>query len=363
MLKEGRQVLRDPSSLLVAGVLPLILLFLFGYGISLDPRVFRVGLAVEASGETAGSFVAALVDAPLFEVETAPDRRAFEDDLVRGDIRAIIVLPADFVPRAGRGAQAEIQVIADGSQPNTARLITGYLEQLWANWLAQEAIASGRRAQGPAVEPVPQVLFNPELSSRYALVPGSIAVTMTLIGALLTALVVAREWERGTMEALLATPVGIGELILGKLVPYFLLGMASMALSAAFAILVFGMPFRGSFTLLALVSAVFMLCALGQGLLISTLTRSQLVAAQASILSAFLPAFYFSDFVFEIASMPAPLQWVSYAVPARWYVSSLQTLFLSGNVRAVILPDLGALALTAAVLFALTARFTRTRLD
>ena len=209
----------------------------------------------------------------------------------------------------------------------------------------------------------PQLWFNPEVSSRNYLVPGSVAMILTLIGALLTALVVAREWERGTMEALLATPVGIIELLIGKLVPYFLLGMGSMVLSVATAIILFGVPFRGSFLMLALVSTVFMWAALGQGLLISTLTRNQLVAAQASILSAFMPAFYFSNFVFEIDSMPWPLQLISYAVPARYYVSTLQTLFLAGDVPSVILTDLLSLVVIAVCFTTLTALKTRTRLE
>ncbi|MFP3942553.1 MAG: ABC transporter permease [Alphaproteobacteria bacterium] len=198
--------------------------------------------------------------------------------------------------------------------------------------------------------------------SRHYLVPGSLAIILTLIGALLTALVVAREWERGTMEALLATPIEISELVAGKLVPYFLLAMGSMILSLATAVFVFDVPFRGSLLSVALVSAVFMGAALGQGLLISTITRNQLVAAQISILTAFLPAFYFSDF-FEVNSMPWPLQALSYAIPARYYISSLQTLFLAGDIRSVLLHDILGLSIIAAVFFTLITFTTRRRLE
>ncbi|HCE22521.1 MAG TPA: hypothetical protein DF282_08385, partial [Hyphomonas sp.] len=215
----------------------------------------------------------------------------------------------------------------------------------------------------PSVQLEPQVWFNPEISSRNYLVPGSIAIILTTIGALLTALVVAREWERGTMEALLATPVGILELLIGKLVPYFLLGLGSMALAVITAVLLFGVPFRGSLAVLILSSSLFMLCSLGQGLLISTLTRNQLVAAQTSVLTAFLPAFYFSNFVFEIDSMPLALRLISYGVPARYYVSTLQTEFLAGDVWSVIVPDLIGLGVFALIIFALTALTTRTRLE
>ena len=346
--KETRQVLRDPSSILVAGVLPLILLFLFGYGVTFDPRFFTIGLVVEQPTPETGSFTAALANSPYFKIEIARDRRTFETDLVAGDLHGIVVLPADFAGRAYRGDTAPIQVIVDGSDPNTADLVRNYVQLLWANWLAQESISRGQLPLPDAVGLRPRVWFNPEISSRNYLVPGSVAIILTLIGALLTALVVAREWERGTMEALLATPIGIVELLIGKLVPYFLLGMASMVISVATAVFLFGVPFRGSFAVLALVSAVFMWAALGQGLLISTVTRNQLVAAQA---------------VFEIGSMPWPLQLISYVVPARYLVSTLQTLFLAGNIWSVILPDLLGLASIAGGFFIVTALTTRMRLE
>lgn len=356
-------MLRDPSSILIAVVLPLVLLFLFGYGVTYDPRFFKIGLVVEQQTPEAGSFAAALTNSRYFRIETARDRRAFEQDLIAGDLHGIVVLPANFAEQAYRGETAPIQVIVDGSDPNTADLVRNYVQLLWANWVQQESISRGQPLLAVAVGLQPRVWFNPEISSRNYLVPGSVAIILTLTGALLTALVIAREWERGTMEALLATPIGIIDLLVGKLVPYFLLGMGSMVLSVASAVFLFGVPFRGSFVLLALVSAIYMWAALGQGLLISTVTRNQLVAAQVSILSAFLPAFYFSSFVFEVDSMPWPLQLISYAVPARYYVSTLQTLFLAGDITSVITRDLLAITAIAISFFALTAFTTRVRLE
>lgn len=361
--KETLQVLRDPSNIVVAIILPLILLFLFGYGVTFDPRRFDIGLVVEQPTPESGSFTAALANSPFFGIETARDRRAFEADLIAGDIKGIVVLPADFSDRAYRGDTAPIQVIVDGGDPNTAELIRTYVQLLWANWLQQESISRSLPLLPALVNVEPQMWFNREVSSRNYLVPGSVAIILMLIGALLTALVVAREWERGTMEALLATPIGIVELLIGKLAPYFALGMISMLISTLTAVFLFGVPFRGSVILLGLVSALFMLAALGQGLFISTLARNQLVAAQVSIMSAFLPAFYFSNFVFEIDSMPFALQLVSYAVPARYYVSSLQTLFLAGDVPSVIFADIAGLIAIAGGFILLTAVTTRTRLD
>lgn len=361
--KETLQVLRDPSNIVVAVILPLILLFLFGYGVTFDPRRFDIGLVIERPTPESGSFTAALANSPFFGIETARDRRTFEADLIAGDIKGIVVLPADFSDRAYRGDTAPIQVIVDGGDPNTAELIRTYVQLLWANWLQQESISRSLPLLPALVNAEPQMWFNREVSSRNYLVPGSVAIILMLIGALLTALVVAREWERGTMEALLATPIGIVELLIGKLAPYFVLGMISMVISTLTAVFLFGVPFRGSVILLGLVSALFMLAALGQGLFISTLARNQLVAAQISIMSAFLPAFYFSNFVFEIDSMPFALQLVSYAVPARYYVSSLQTLFLAGDVPSVIFADIAGLIAIAGGFILLTAVTTRTRLD
>lgn len=360
--KETRQVVRDPSSVLIAVVLPLLLLVLFGYGVSFDPRRISIGLVVEQPTAETGSFNASLRSVRFFDIRTSRDRRAFEAALVAGRLNGIVVLEADFAGRAARGDTAPIQVIVDGSDPNNADLVRNYIQGAWANWLEQEALSLGQQIHPPVVL-APRVWFNPGVSSHHYLVPGSIAIILTLIGALLTALVVAREWERGTMEALLATPVGILELLIGKLVPYFALGLGAMALSVATAVLLFEVPFRGSFLLLALVGAVFLFTALGQGLLLSTVTRNQLAASHGALLSAFLPAFIFSGFVFEINSMPWPLPWISTVVPARYFISSLQTLFLAGNVTSVIGLDLLAMAIIGSVFFALTALKTKTRLE
>lgn len=360
--KETAQVMRDPSNLLVAVILPIILLFLFGYGVSFDPRHFDVGLVVEQPSPESGSFTAALANSPYFRIETRRDRRDFESDLVSARMKAIIVVPADFTSRAYRADSAPIQVIVDGADPNTAELVRTYVRMLWANWITQESISRGRSLAPSYIQTKSRVWFNPEVLSRNYLVPGSVANILMLIGALLTALVVAREWERGTMEALLATPISISEFLIGKITPYFILGVISMAISVAVAVFVFGVPFRGSFLILAALSAIFLIAALGQGLFISTVTRNQLVAAQISIMTAFLPAFYFSNFVFEIDSMPAPLQWLSLTVPARYYVSSLQSLFLAGDVAPVIIADSIGLAATAVAFMALTALATKKRL-
>jgi ABC-2 type transport system permease protein len=290
-----------------------------------------------------------------------------EGDLVSGRLKGVVVLAADFADRLGRGETAPVQILVDGSDPNTAGLVQNYVQGVWQNWLQQEAVAASSLAVRPAAAPLivaqPRVWFNPEINSRNFLIPGAVAIIMTLIGTLLTALVVAREWERGTMEALMATPIGIVEFLLGKLIPYFVLGMAAMGLSVAMAVLVFGVPFRGSVGALLLVSAAFLADMLPLGLLISTLTRNQFLASQLALISAFLPAFWLSGFIFEIDSMPLPIRLLTRVLPARYFVSSLQTLFLAGDVASVLVPDTLALAAIAVMLLFALVRATRLRLE
>ena len=360
--KEALQILRDPSSISIAFVLPIILLILFGYGVSLDTEHVPVSVVVENPTTDTASFVSSLRDSRYFSVIMEPDQRVAEDALVAGAVNAIVVLRSDFSRRLWSSAGAPIQTIVNGTDANTARIISGYLDGAWQNWLNQRALENGKTLTPPVVAEQ-RVWFNAEVRSRNFLVPGLIAIIMTLIGALLTAMVVAREWERGTMEALLVTPVRIGEILLGKLIPYFLLGMGGMAVATVMAVWMFHIPFRGSFAVLTAVSALFMLTALGMGLLISTVARTQFVAGQIAIIVAFLPAFILSGFVFDISSMPVVIQVLTHVIPARYFVSSLQTLFLAGDIWPIILANAGALALMATIFLGLTMRKTHKSLE
>jgi ABC-2 type transport system permease protein len=277
-------------------------------------------------------------------------------------VRAYAVVPADFGRRlaAGRTA-APVQVVADGAEPNTAAFAATYIRGAFDAWLASRAARRGE-ALPASVEVVPRYWFNVAAISRNFLVPGSLAVVMTIIGALLTSLVVAREWERGTMEALLATPVSRAELLLSKILPYFALGLGAMVLCTTVAVVVMRVPFRGSLVLLLGITSLFLGSALGLGLLLSTLTRNQFNAAQAALNAAFLPATMLSGFVYDIGSMPAPIRAVTYVIPARYFVSALQTLFQAGFVGRVLATDGLFLLLSAAFFLGLTALNTRRRL-
>lgn len=360
--KESLEVVRDPSSFIVAFVLPVLLLMLFGFGISFDITRLRVGLVIEEPTPESEWFVASLSNTPYFDVRRSTDRRAFTDQLASGAINGIIVLAGDFSERLARGDTAGVQVITDGSDPNTAGLVNGYVQGAWASWAQQRALGATATMPGQ-INISPRVWFNPELESRRLLVPGSISLIMMMIGALLTALVVSREWERGTIEALLATPVGIAEFIVGKLVPNFLLGMGAMAVCVFAALFVFHIPLRGSIFTLTGFTAIFLLVALGLGLLISTVARTQFLASQLAMLVAFLPGLYFSGFLFEVASMPAPLRAFAVIVPAGYYVRGLTTIFMAGDIAAVLIPASAILLLMSVILFGLTALNTKRRLD
>lgn len=363
IVKEFYQISRDPSSILICFVLPLILMFIYGYGVSLDLDHIRVGLVLEDTSPDAQSFAQSIINSRYFDTYLARDRRFFNEDIIRGNIRAIIVIPSYFSSFRQRPDQiAPIQVIADGSEPNTAAFAQNYVLGVWFNWLQQESIS--RHLEGlPLVRAQPRFWYNEELESRNFLIPGSLAIIMTLIGTLLTALVIAREWERGTMEALMATPVGIRELMLGKLVPYFTMGMLSMAMCVAVAVFYYDVPFRGSFLVLTGVSSIFLLSALGVGFLISTIARNQFVAAQGAMFAAFLPGFILSGFIFEIASMPVPIQLFTRLVSARYFVSSLQTLFLVGDIWSLLIPNMLAMLAIAFFFFIWASHRIVKRLD
>jgi ABC-2 type transport system permease protein len=360
--KEWLQILRDPSSIAIAFVLPAALLLLFGYGVSLDARHVPVGIVIEQPSAEAASFVGAFQQSAYLEPRLFSNRQQARAALRGHQVDGFIVLPADFAQRLKREHDAPVQVVVNGVNANSARLLSAYVQGVWSGWLHRELAAR----QLPAAEPVAaetRVWFNPELRSRNYLVPGLMVVNMTLVGALLTALVFAREWERGTLEALMVTPVSLREILMGKLLPYFVLGMGGMALSVLMALVLFQVPLRGSLWVLASCSTLFLLAALGMGLLISIVTRNQFVAGMIAIIATFLPAFLLSGFLFDIDSMPAVVQAITHLVAARYFVAILQTLFLAGDVWPVILPNAAALALMAAFFLGLSRRLLHKRIE
>lgn len=363
MLKEAKQVTRDPSSWIIAVFLPLTFLFLFGYGLSLDTTVVKVAVVREDSSQDARAFAARIEDSKWFLVVEAPNREAGKELLRDQAVKATIIIPGEFGQRLysnSRGAQ--VQVLVDGAEPNTANFVRGYVGAIWAAFLAGRSMQQGSVANVP-VSVEPRYWFNANAESRWFLIPGSITVIMTLIGTLLTALVIAREWERGTLEALYATPLTRGQILIGKTLPYFVLAMISTLVCVLTALILFHLPLRGSMLALGLVAAVFLFPALGQGLLISVTMRSQLAAAQLGLMTGYLPAIMLSGFLFDIHSMPAWLRAVTLLVPARYMNVSLQTIFLAGDVWAVLIPNMLFMLAVGTLFFGLTWRKLHKRVD
>ncbi len=365
VIKESYQIIYDPSSILISVVLPIILLFLYGFGVSLDLNTVNIGLVMEDTSPDARGFAQSLTDSTYFNVTFARDRRELLDPLLAGTIRGIVVIPSYFSEFRNfpENKEAPIQVITDGGEPNTASFVQNYVAQTWVKWLIQEGIYAGTSAELPKITVQSRFWFNEALESRNFLVPGSLAIIMTLIGTTLTALVIAREWERGTMEALMATPVHISEILIAKLISYFAMAMVSMTCCVIGTIIFYGVPFRGSMFVLAVVTSVFLLSALGTGLLISTVTKNQLAASQAAQIAGFLPAYILSGFIFEIGSMPKIIQLVTYVVPARYFVRSLLSIFLVGNVWSLLIVDTLIMFIIGILILVLTSRIIVKRLD
>ncbi|WP_455872342.1 ABC transporter permease [Serratia proteamaculans] len=361
--KESYQILRDPSSFLIAFVIPLMLLLIFGYGINLDSSKLRIGILMEQQSSQTNHLVSAFSGSPYISPIISTQRTELLQMLQTGQIRGLIVIPIDFDKNLLRPTStAPIQVITDGSEPNIAVFVQGYAQGVWQTWLTQQAQDQG--ADSTALIDIDlRYWFNPAAISRNFIIPGAISIIMTVIGAILTSLVIAREWERGTMEALLSTQITRTELLLSKLLPYYLLAMVAQLLCFVVAVFVMQVPFRGSVLLLFILSSLFLASTLGMGLLISTLTRDQFNAAMVALNVAFLPAVMLSGFLFEIDSMPAIIRLITHLIPARYFVSTLHTLFLAGNIPLIITTNLLFLIASAILFIGLTALKTKRRLD
>lgn len=363
VIKEFYQIIRDSSTILIAFIFPLILLFIYGVAVSLDMNNLKVGVVLEDTTPKATSFLSSLTDSKYFSVQIARDKYDIQKKVVSGELRGMVTIPfyfSEFTLRPDK--YGPIYVVADGSETNTANFVQNYVAGAWDKWLTQEMLQMGGITY-PSINVEQRFWYNEEINSRHFLLPGSIAIIMTLIGSLLTALVVAREWERGTIEALMATPITMGYIYVAKLAAYFFLGIGSMILCTIISIFLFGVPFRGSFFVLFVVSSVFLLTALGSGLLISTLTRNQFLASQMSLVTAFLPAFMLSGFIFEISSMPFFIRILTYFIPAKYMVSSLLSLFLVGNVWRLLLINTLIMGIIVLILFSVIFFQTRKRLD
>lgn len=346
--KEARQLRRDRRSLLLAFLLPLLLLVLFGYAISWDVR--DIALAVVDHDGTAKSreLVQSFEASGYFTVVARPAGPGAARELfARGRAILVLVIPPGFAADLGQGVPVEVQALLDGSDANTATIAQAYAEAT-AQAFSQRVLLRGERLTLPLTAES-RVWFNEELASRNMIVPGLVAVIMMIIAALLTSLTIAREWERGTMEQLAATPVTRLEVVLGKLLPYLAIGFFDTVLSSALGVWIFDVPFRGFAPLFAGLSLLFLVGSLGLGIFISAAARSQVLATQVAMVVTFLPAFLLSGFMYAIEVMPKPLQLVTMLVPARYFLVVTRGIFLKGVGAEVLAPQAAVMLLYAVV--------------
>ena len=358
--KEALQMIRDPSSVAIGIVLPVVLILLFGYGLSLDVNNVPLAVVLEDSSPEATDLAASFQLSEYFDARMLTSMPRAQELMLARKVDGILRIRPDFARNLNLG-RAEVQILVHGVDANHARIVQSYAQGAIGQWAARRA-AQGKEVLSGPVSVQNRLWFNETNESRYFLIPGLIVLIMTLIGAFLTSLVVAREWERGTMESLFVTPVRPDEILLGKTIPYFALGMIGLALCLFAAKFLFQVPFRGSVAVLTGVSMLYLLVALAIGLWISSAVRSQFVASQIALLVTFLPAVMLSGFLFDLRSMPAAVRVITYILPARYYVTLLQTIFLAGDIWAVILPNAAVLAAMAMFFFVLTRRATQKKL-
>lgn len=327
--KEWIQLRRDPRSLALAFLLPLLLVVFFGYAITWDIDDLPLAVLDQDSTPASRSLVEAFQASGYFSVaEHLEGYGQVERSLTRGTVRGVLIIPPGFARELAGGGPAPVQLLLDGSDANTATIALNYADAIAAGH-SRRVLVDGRTLPLP-VEPGVRVWYNPELESRSMIVPGLVAVIMSIIAAMLTALTIAREWERGTMEQLAATPVGRLEVILGKLLPYLLIGAFDVAVTVGAGLLLFDVPFRGNPLLLAAFTLLFLTGALGLGIFISAAVRSQILATQVALVATYLPAVLLSGFMFDIAAMPAVLRGITWLIPATWYVAVTRGIFLKG---------------------------------
>ena len=359
--KEMIQLKRDARSLYLAFILPIVLLLLFGYAISFDIRNIEMSILDESRTPESRLLVDAFEASGYFTIVQQLDRYGdAAAELGAGRAQLVLVIPPSFAQDLAAGRSAPVQLLLDGSDANTATIARSYADAIVARY-STDAVLGGRPLLLPARAET-RVWYNETLESRNMIVPGLVAVIMSIIASMLTALTIAREWERGTMEQLAATPVHRLEVVLGKLLPYIAIGLLDVALASVGGILIFGVPFEGNVLLLAVLTFLFLVGALGLGIFISAALKSQLLATQVAMMATFLPALLLSGFIFSISTMPLVLQGISYAVPARYYVTVTKGVFLKGVGPGVLWGDAIAMVVFAVIGLGLAIRAFRKEL-
>ena len=359
--KEIKQIIRDPSSIIIAFVLPFISIMIYMYGINLDSVKVTMGIKNDDPNPEVATLVKSFGHSKYVNSIYFDNIKDIETAVARSKIKGAVIIPNDFSTKLARGQSADLLIITDGSEVNTANYVQNYALAIANSWLMTSKYA--KSVKPPAINTEVRTWYNPDLNSHYFIVPGSIAITMTLIGILLTSLVVAREWERGTMEALLSTPIKPIHIVLGKYIPYFILGMLSLTFNIFLCVVVFQIPFRGSYLVLFIVSSLFLFTSLGIGLNISSVLKNQFLASMVAMSLGFMPALMLSGLMFPINSMPVFFQHLTRVLPPRYYVSFIESEFMAGGVNSIRLENAVFLAILGLLFFTAVYKNTSTRLE
>jgi len=366
--KEFRQLLRDASNMAIGIALPIVLILIFGYGLSLDVKNAPIAIVMEDSSPTAQEAIAGLSLSPTFAPLPVASMHDAESLMRDRRVDAIIRIPSTFTRDVAAG-EATVQIIVHGAEANRATIILNYASGALQQWNARRAERLGSAARpdalpaNGAVSIEQRMWYNSANTSTWYLVPGLIVLIMTLVGAFLTALVMAREWERGTLEALFVTPVRPVEILLAKVIPYFCVGMMGLFLCLAAARFLFKVPMQGSLLVIVFASMLYLVVAVGMGLLISSATKNQFLASQLALVSSFMPSLMLSGFLFDLRNVPVAVQVVGRVLPATYFMELVKTLFLAGNVWPLILRNCVILAAYAVLLLGIARAVTRKRLD
>lgn len=363
--KEFRQMLRDRSNLLVGLALPVTLILLFGYGMSFDVKDVRVAMVLEDASPRVQQVLAGLRGSTYMELRWPGSMPEAEQWLRRHKVEAILRVPSDFSGRLQSG-DAKVQLVVNGSESTSAATIESYVNGVLALWAQKEADRAGPAGQTLAtgsVQVQQRLWFNEAGESTWFLVPGLLVLVLTLIGAFLTSLLIAREWERGTMESLFVTPVRPLEIVLAKLIPYVGVGLVDLAMCLLAAHFLFEVPMRGSLGMMVVGGTLYLVVSLLMGLFISGRTRNQFLASQVALLGSLLPSMMLSGFIFDLRNSPALVQVTGHLLPATHFMGLAKSLFLMGNHWPTIAQDLVILLLYAALLLWATLRTVRKRLD
>lgn len=358
--KEFLQIIRDPSSIIISFILPLISILIYMYGINLDSVRVTIGIKNDDANPEISTLIKSFGHSKYVKSSIYDNEQDLTESIVRSKLKGALLIPNDFSRKLSKGQIAETLVITDGSEVNTANYVQNYTAQIINQWLINSKYKG--LAKKNIITPEIRVWYNQDLNSHYFILPGSIAITMTLIGILLTALVVAREWERGTMEAVLSTQVRKIDIVLGKYIPYFILGMLSMGFNVFLCIGIFHIPFHGNLLILFFVSGLFLFTSLGIGLLISSLVKNQFLASQVSLGIGFLPALLLSGLMFPINSMPEIFQYLTRVLPPRYFITFIESEFMAGTVWEIVILNSVFLTVLGLFLFVLVYKKTDMRL-